>query len=72
MNTQTHINKHFKHHYQVYSELHKKDDKHALNTMVHSQNSNKSTLKYNKVEFCLRHYLTFTPLRFISQKMYEL
>ena len=28
--------------------------------------SNKSTLEYHKVEFCLQNYLTFTPLTFHS------
>ena len=32
-----------------------------LNTMAHSQHSNKSMLEYHKVEFCLEQDLTFTP-----------
>ena len=45
---------------------------HTRNTMTHSQNSNKSTLEYDKVKFCLQHYSIFTPLTFHShQKMYK-
>ena len=40
--------------------------------MVHSQNSKESTLEYHKVEFCLQHHSTFTPLTFHSlQKTYK-
>ena len=36
--------------------------------MAHSQNLNKLTLEYHKVEFCIQHYLAFTPLTFHSPK----
>ena len=40
--------------------------------MAHSQNSKESTLEYHKVEFCLQHYSTFTPLTFHSlEKTYK-
>ena len=40
--------------------------------MAHFQNSNESTSEYPKVEFCLQHYSTFTPLTFhFPQKTYK-
>ena len=48
-----------------------KDHKHVLNTTAHSQNTNKSTLKYYKKEFSLQYYLIFIPLTFHSTKTYK-
>ena len=36
----------------------------SINRTIRSQNSNELTLEYDKVKFCLRHYLTSTPLAF--------
>ena len=48
-----------------------KKDKHVLNTTAHFQTLNKSSLEYRKVEFCLKHYLTFIPDIPLPQKMHE-